>query len=113
MPTPVPRSNHYWQTSNASSADGTSGGTEGFLERCLAVQKAVIEPRSPVRTGRIRRPASADAEGGRGLEQSYTYGVGHFIGMEVDDDGDYLEPLRTGDGLADAEADSKRAHGRF
>ena len=26
----------------------------------------------------------------------YTYGIGHFIGMEVHDEGDYLEPLRAG-----------------
>lgn len=30
------------------------------------------------------------------LDKSYTYGIGHFIGMEVHDHGDYNEPLQPG-----------------
>ena len=35
----------------------------------------------------------ADANG---LDKSYTYGIGHFIGMEVHDHGDYVGPLKPG-----------------
>jgi Xaa-Pro aminopeptidase len=31
-----------------------------------------------------------------GLDKSYTYGIGHFIGMEVHDHGDYVGPLKPG-----------------
>jgi Xaa-Pro aminopeptidase len=31
-----------------------------------------------------------------GLDKSYTYGIGHFIGMEVHDHGDYVGPLMPG-----------------
>ena len=31
-----------------------------------------------------------------GYDEHYTYGIGHFIGMEVHDEGDYLQPLRAG-----------------
>jgi Xaa-Pro aminopeptidase len=35
----------------------------------------------------------ADANG---LDKTYTYGIGHFIGMEVHDHGDYVGPLKPG-----------------
>ena len=31
-----------------------------------------------------------------GYDQYYTYGIGHFIGMEVHDEGDYEAPLMPG-----------------
>ena len=31
-----------------------------------------------------------------GYDQYYTYGIGHFIGMEVHDQGDYEAPLQPG-----------------
>jgi Xaa-Pro aminopeptidase len=31
-----------------------------------------------------------------GWDESYTYGIGHFIGMEVHEHGDYLAPLQPG-----------------
>jgi Xaa-Pro aminopeptidase len=31
-----------------------------------------------------------------GYDAYYTYGIGHFSGMEVHDEGDYFEPLRPG-----------------
>jgi Xaa-Pro aminopeptidase len=35
-----------------------------------------------------------------GWDESYTYGIGHFIGMEVHEHGDYLAPLEPGMVLA-------------
>ena len=31
-----------------------------------------------------------------GYDEYYYYGIGHFIGMEVHDEGDYLAPLQLG-----------------
>ena len=31
-----------------------------------------------------------------GFDEDYYYGIGHFIGMEVHDEGDYLVPLQPG-----------------
>jgi Xaa-Pro aminopeptidase len=61
------------------------------------VQKAVI---AEVRPGALWRDLHdlavkmlADAGG---WDKSYTYGIGHFIGMEVHDHGDYVGPLQPG-----------------
>jgi Xaa-Pro aminopeptidase len=35
-----------------------------------------------------------------GYDAHYTYGIGHFIGMEVHDEGDYHQPLRAGMALS-------------
>jgi Xaa-Pro aminopeptidase len=35
-----------------------------------------------------------------GWDESYTYGIGHFIGMEVHEHGDYVGPLMPGMVLA-------------
>ncbi len=35
-----------------------------------------------------------------GYDQYYTYGIGHFIGMEVHDEGDYEAPLQPGMALS-------------
>ena len=35
-----------------------------------------------------------------GYDEYYTYGIGHFIGMEVHDEGDYHQPLRAGMALS-------------
>ena len=31
-----------------------------------------------------------------GYDRYYTYGIGHFLGMEVHDEGDYEQPLQPG-----------------
>ena len=31
-----------------------------------------------------------------GYDRYWTYGIGHFVGMEVHDEGDYTEPLQPG-----------------
>ncbi len=31
-----------------------------------------------------------------GYDRYYRYGIGHFIGMEVHDEGDYTQPLQAG-----------------
>ena len=35
-----------------------------------------------------------------GYDEYWTYGIGHFIGMEVHDEGDYEVPLRPGMALS-------------
>ncbi len=35
-----------------------------------------------------------------GYDEHYYYGIGHFIGMEVHDEGDYLDPLKPGMALS-------------
>jgi len=35
-----------------------------------------------------------------GWDESYTYGIGHFIGLEVHENGDYVGPLQPGMVLA-------------
>ena len=35
-----------------------------------------------------------------GWDESYTYGIGHYIGMEVHEHGDYMAPLQPGMVLA-------------
>jgi Xaa-Pro aminopeptidase len=35
-----------------------------------------------------------------GFDEYWTYGIGHFIGMEVHDEGDYLVPLEPGMALS-------------
>ena len=35
-----------------------------------------------------------------GYDEYYHYGIGHFIGMEVHDEGDYLAPLEAGMALS-------------
>jgi Xaa-Pro aminopeptidase len=63
----------------------------------LAVQKAVIERVRPgVTWGELHNLAVEMLRRAGGWDKSYTYGIGHFIGMEVHDHGDYLAPLRPG-----------------
>jgi Xaa-Pro aminopeptidase len=67
----------------------------------LEVQKAVIDRVRPgARWWDLHNLAVKMLNDAGGWDKSYTYGIGHFIGMEVHDHGDYLMPLRPGMVLA-------------
>ena len=67
----------------------------------LDVQKAVIDRVRPgVKWQELHDLAVRMLAEAGGWDASYTYGIGHFIGMEVHDHGDYLGPLRPGMALS-------------
>lgn len=70
-------------------------------EKVLEVQKAVIAAVRPGATWQeLHDLAVSMLRDAGGWDESYTYGIGHFIGMEVHEHGDYLAPLRPGMVLA-------------
>jgi len=74
---------------------------KAFYNVVLGVQKAVIARVKPgVTWWDLHNLAMQMLKDAGGLDQSYTYGIGHFIGMEVHDQGDYLRPLEPGMVLA-------------
>lgn len=67
----------------------------------LGVQKAVIAAVRPGVTWReLHDLAVSMLRDAGGWDESYTYGIGHYIGMEVHEHGDYVAPLRPGMVLA-------------
>jgi Xaa-Pro aminopeptidase len=63
----------------------------------LDVQKAVIAAVKPgVTWQQLQEIATRELRRKGGWDQSYTYGIGHFIGMEVHEHGDYVGPLQPG-----------------
>ena len=67
----------------------------------LNVQKAVIDRVRPGATWQeLHDLAVSMLREAGGWDESYTYGIGHFIGMEVHEHGDYLAPLEPGMVLA-------------
>lgn len=67
----------------------------------LNVQKAVIDRVKPgVKWWDLHNLAVKMLNDAGGWDKSYTYGIGHFIGMEVHDHGNYLAPLQPGMVLA-------------
>jgi Xaa-Pro aminopeptidase len=72
-----------------------------YYEIVLDVQKTVI---SMVRPGitwwDLHNKAVEMLRDAGGYDRSYTYGIGHFIGMEVHDEGDYVTPLQPGMAMA-------------
>jgi Xaa-Pro aminopeptidase len=68
-----------------------------FYNTVLAVQKAVIDRVRPgVTWPELHQLAVTMLREAGGLDRTYTYGIGHFIGMEVHDHGDYSVPLQPG-----------------
>jgi Xaa-Pro aminopeptidase len=66
-------------------------------ETVLNVQKTVISNVKPgARWQELHDMAVRMLRDAGGLDTSYTYGIGHFIGMEVHDHGDYVGPLKPG-----------------
>ncbi len=70
-------------------------------EGVLSVQKAVIAAVRPgVRWHELHELAVSMLRDLGGWDESYTYGIGHFIGLEVHEHGDYVGPLQPGMVLA-------------
>jgi Xaa-Pro aminopeptidase len=67
----------------------------------LDVQKTVIEMVRPgVTWWELHNTADRKLRESGGFDEFWTYGIGHFIGMEVHDEGDYESPLLPGMVLA-------------
>jgi Xaa-Pro aminopeptidase len=67
----------------------------------MNVQKTVIEMVRPGITWLdLHNTADRMLRDAGGYDEYWTYGIGHFIGMEVHDEGDYESPLRPGMVLA-------------
>jgi len=72
-----------------------------FYTTVLDVQKAVIAKVRPgVTWQELHDLAVQMLRDAGGLDKTYTYGIGHYIGMEVHDHGDYVAPLQPGMVLA-------------
>lgn len=72
-----------------------------FYNTVLTVQKTVISRVRPGVTWReLHDLAVRMLRDAGGLDRTYTYGIGHYIGMEVHDHGDYVQPLQPGMVLA-------------
>ncbi len=83
-------------------ADGSfTARQREIYAKVLAVQKAAIERVRPgARWREIHDLAVEMLREAGGWDESYTYGIGHFIGMEVHEHGDYEAPLEPGMVLA-------------
>lgn len=66
----------------------------------LDVQKTVIGMIKPGVTWWELHDKAMEMLAAEGYDEYYYYGVGHFIGMEVHDEGDYLDPLKPGMALS-------------
>jgi len=72
-----------------------------LYEIAMDVQKTVIEQVKPGATWwELHNTADRMLAEAGGFDQFWTYGIGHFIGMEVHDEGDYESPLLPGMVLA-------------
>lgn len=72
-----------------------------LYEIALDVQKTVISMVKPgVTWWELHNKAIEMLREAGGYDEHYYYGIGHFIGMEVHDEGDYLEPLMPGMALS-------------
>jgi Xaa-Pro aminopeptidase len=72
-----------------------------IYEIALKVQKTVIDSVRPgVTWWQLHRLAERVLKESGGYEKYYSYGIGHFIGMEVHDEGDYDRPLQAGMALS-------------
>jgi len=95
--------NHYTADIQRTvpAGEGFTPEQRRIYETVLEVQKAVIEAVRPGATWQeLHELAVSMLRDAGGWDESYTYGIGHFIGMEVHEHGDYLEPLRPGMVLA-------------
>jgi len=72
-----------------------------LYEIALNVQKTVISRIKPgVYWWELHNLAVQMLRDAGGYDKYYTYGIGHFIGMEVHDEGDYEQPLQPGMAMA-------------
>ena len=78
-----------------------SGEQRRLYAIALDVQKTVISMIKPgVTWWELHDKAIEMLKEAGGYDEHYYYGIGHFIGMEVHDEGDYLEPLMPGMALS-------------
>ena len=95
--------NHYSaDIQRTVPADGKfTAEQKRIYEVVLDVQKTVIsEVRPGVTWQELHDLAMRMLKDAGGWDESYTYGIGHFIGMEVHEHGDYVGPLMPGMVLA-------------
>lgn len=95
--------NHYSaDVQRTVAADGVFTAEQRHIYNVvLEVQKATIARVRPgARWSDLHNFAVRMLAEAGGWDKSYTYGIGHFIGMEVHDHGDYLAPLQPGMVLA-------------
>jgi Xaa-Pro aminopeptidase len=72
-----------------------------LYELALKVQKTVIEHIKPgVKWWDLHNLAVQMLHDEGNFDQYYKYGIGHFVGMEVHDEGDYEKPLEPGMAMA-------------
>lgn len=91
--------NHYSaDIQRTVPADGTfTPEQRRVYQGVLDVQKAVIAAVKPgVTWQQLQEIAMRELRKKGGWDASYTYGIGHFIGMEVHEHGDYVGPLKPG-----------------
>ncbi len=91
--------NHYSaDIQRTVPADGSfTRDQRRIYEVVLDVQKAVIAAVRPgVTWDALQALAMQRLRDAGGWDESYTYGIGHFIGMEVHEHGDYTAPLQPG-----------------
>jgi Xaa-Pro aminopeptidase len=97
------RLNHYSADVQRTipAGDAFTDEQRHIYETVLAVQKAVIDAVRPgVTWQELHDLAVSMLREAGGWDESYTYGIGHYIGMEVHEHGDYVEPLVPGMVLA-------------
>jgi Xaa-Pro aminopeptidase len=97
------RMNHYSADIQRTVPAGESFTDEQrrVYQGVLDVQKAVIAAVRPgVTWQELHDLAVSMLRDAGGWDESYTYGIGHYIGMEVHEHGDYVAPLRPGMVLA-------------
>jgi Xaa-Pro aminopeptidase len=97
------RMNHYSaDIQRTVPANGTfTDEQRRVYQVVLDVQKAVIAAVRPgVTWQELHDLAVAMLRDAGDWDESYTYGIGHFIGMEVHEHGDYVAPLEPGMVLA-------------
>lgn len=97
------RLNHYSADIQRTvpAADRFTDEQRAVYEKVLEVQKAVIDAVRPGVTWQaLHELAVSMLREAGGWDESYTYGIGHYVGMEVHEHGDYVEPLRPGMVLA-------------
>ncbi len=97
------RINHYSADVQRTvpAGDRFTGEQSRVYEMVLNVQKAVIAAVRPgVTWQELHDLAVRMLREAGGWDESYTYGIGHYIGMEVHEHGVYTEPLVPGMALA-------------
>jgi Xaa-Pro aminopeptidase len=93
------RMNHYSADIQRTVPAGArfTDSQRHVYQTVLDVQKAVIAAVRPgVTWAELHDLAMSMLRDAGGWDESYTYGIGHFIGMEVHEHGDYVAPLRPG-----------------